>query len=62
MIERTIRTFKEVIRTTIFSLPFEAVPDVLMPHLIISSAKKLLLFPTAAIRTDGQSSFEAVEG
>jgi hypothetical protein len=61
VIERTIRTLKETIRTTIYSLPYK-LPDAMMPYLIISAGKKLLLFPTVATRTDGQSAFQAMEG
>ena len=60
IIERMIRHLKETIRSTIFSLPF-LVPDMMMPHLVLSSAKKLLLFPSAT-RTDNTSPFEAFFG
>ena len=38
VIERMIRHLKETIRCTIFSLPY-LLPDILMPHLVMSSAK-----------------------
>ena len=50
-IERVIRTLKEIMRSAIFSLPY-LLPDAMMPHLVLSSAKKLLLFPSASTRTD----------
>ena len=60
-IERAIRTLKETMRSAIFSLPY-LLPDALMPHLVLSSAKKLLLFPSASTRTDRVSPFEAFFG
>ena len=57
VIERMIRHLKETIRCTIFSLPY-LLPDILMPHLVMSSAKKLLLFPSST-RTDRIFPFEA---
>ena len=59
--ERMIRTLKETIRSTIFSLPY-ILPDTMMPHLVLSSAKKLLLFPSPSTRSDKVSSFEAFFG
>ena len=61
IIERMIRTLKEIIRATIFSLPY-LLPDNLMPHLVMSSAKKLLLFASYSTRSDGISPFEAFFG
>ena len=60
IIERMIRHLKETIRSTIFSLPY-LVPDILMPHLVLSAAKKLLLFPSST-RSDRISPFEAFFG
>ena len=60
-IERTIRTLKETIRSAIFSLQY-LLPDAMMPHLVLSSAKKLLLFPSVSTRTDKVSPFEAFFG
>jgi hypothetical protein len=54
-------TLKETMRSAIFSLPY-LLPDALMPHLVLSSAKKLLLFPSASTRTDRVSPFEAFFG
>jgi Reverse transcriptase (RNA-dependent DNA polymerase) len=61
IIERTIRTFKEVIRASYHSVPYK-IPDFLLTHLIINACKKLLLFPTASTRTDKMSPFQAMEG
>ena len=60
IIERMIRHLKETIRSTIFSLPY-LVADALMPHLVLSCAKKLLLFPSST-RSDRVSPFEAFFG
>lgn len=60
VILRMIRHLKETIRCTIFSLP-HLLPDILMPHLVMSSAKKLSLFPSST-RTDRISPFEAFFG
>ena len=60
VIERMIRQLKETIRATIASLPFQ-VPDALMPHIVVSCTKKMLLFPSAA-RTDEISAFEVFYG
>ena len=38
------------VRATIASLPFQ-VPDILMPHIVVSCIKKLILFPSLT-RTD----------
>ena len=59
--ERMIRTLKEAIRSTIFSLPY-ILPDIMMPHLVLSSAKKLLLFPSSSTRSDKVSPFEVFFG
>ena len=59
-IERLIRHLKEVIRTTIFSLPYQ-MPDILMPHLVVNAAKKLILFPSST-RTDNLTPFELFFG
>jgi Reverse transcriptase (RNA-dependent DNA polymerase) len=61
IIERTIRTFKEVIRTSYHSVPYK-MPDFLLLHLILNACKKLLFFPTASTRTDNMSPFQAMEG
>ena len=60
IIERMIRHLKETIRCTIFSLPY-LMPDILMPHLVTSSVKKLLLFPSST-RADRIFPFEAFFG
>ena len=60
IIERMIRHLKEIIRSIIFSLPY-LVADILMPHLVLSAAKKILLFPSST-RTDRISPFEAFFG
>ena len=60
IIERMVRHLKETIRCTIFSQPY-LLPDILMPHLVMSSARKLLLFPSST-RTDRISPFEAFFG
>ena len=60
IIERMIRHLKETIHCTIFSLPY-LMPDILMPHLMTSSVKKLLLFPSST-RIDRISPFEAFFG
>ena len=60
-IERAIRTLKETMRSAIFSLPY-LLPDAMMPHLVLSSAKKLLLFPSPSTRSDKVSPFEAFFG
>ena len=59
-IERMIRHLKETIRSTIYSLPY-LVADAVMPHLVMSCARKLLLFPTST-RSDRISPFEAFFG
>lgn len=59
VIERMIRQ-KETIRATIASLPFQ-VPDAIMPHIVVSCTKKLLLFPSAT-RSDQISVFEVSYG
>ena len=56
VIERGIRTLKECMRCTERSLPY-FLPDILVPHLAIASAKKLMLFPTTT-RTDMSTPFE----
>jgi hypothetical protein len=61
VIERTIRTYKEVIRCAYHSSPYE-IADCLWPHMIINAGRKLLLFPSTATRTDGMSPFQAMEG
>ena len=61
IIERMIRVLKETIRATIFSLPY-LLPDLMMPHLVMSSGKKLMLFPSHTTRSDGISPFEAFFG
>ena len=48
-IERMIRTLKETILSAIFSLPY-LLPDAMIPQLIMSSAKKLLLFQSSSPR------------
>ena len=60
VIERMIRQLKETIRSTIASLPFQA-PDIIVPHLVLSCTRKLLLFPSST-RTDRISPFEAFYG
>ena len=45
IIERMIRQLKETVWATIASLLFQ-VPDILMPHLVVSCTKKLILFPS----------------
>ena len=61
IIERMIRHLKKTIRCTIFSLLY-LLPDVLMmSHLVMSSARKLLLFPSSK-RTDRISPIEAFSG
>ena len=50
IIERMIRHLKEAIRATIFSLPY-LVADAMMAHIVMSCAKKILLFTTST-RTD----------
>ena len=57
-IERAIRTFKEELRTIILSLPFN-LADVLLPHLILAAAKKLLFFGSRT-RLDQTTPFEAL--
>jgi hypothetical protein len=57
-IERAIRTFKEELRTIIQSLPFN-LADVLLPHVILAAAKKLLLFASRT-RLDQTTPFEAL--
>ena len=59
-IERLIRHLKETIRATIFSIPY-CLPDVLMPHLVLSAGKRMLLF-LSATRSDRVSPFEAFFG
>jgi hypothetical protein len=58
VIERTIRTYKEVIRCAYHSSPYE-IADCLWPHMIINAGRKLL---STATRTDGMSPFQAMEG
>ena len=60
IIERTIRTFKEVIRTSYHSVPY-MMPDILLLHLILNACKKLSFFPTASTRTDNMSPFQAID-
>lgn len=55
-----IRELKETIQATIVNLSFH-VPDALMPHIVVSCTKKLLLFPSA-MRTDQISVFEVFYG
>lgn len=55
-----IRQLKKTVRATIASLPFQ-VPDVLIPHIVVSSTKKLILFPSAT-RTDQTSAFKVFYG
>jgi hypothetical protein len=57
IVERTIRTFKEVIRTSYYKIL-----EFMLTRLIINACKKLLLFPTAATSTDNMSPFQAIEG
>lgn len=60
VIERMIRQLKETIRATIASIPFQ-VPDILMPHLVVSCNRKLMYFPSST-RTDKTSPFEVYYG
>ena len=60
IIERMIRQLKETVRATIASLPFQ-VPDILMPHIVVSCTKKLILFPSVT-RSDQTSAFEVFYG
>ena len=46
--ERNNRLIKERVRATFHSLPFKALPNVLMKPLVIESAKKLNYFPSRA--------------
>jgi hypothetical protein len=55
IIERTIRTFKEVIRTSYYSVPYK-MPEFMLAHLIINACKKLLLFPTASTQWKAETS------
>ena len=57
-IERAIRTYKEELRTIILSLPFN-MADVLLPHVILAAAKKLLFFASRT-RLDQTTPFEAL--
>ena len=57
IIERVIRHLRETIRCTVYSLPY-LLPDILMPHLVMSSAKKL----PSSTRTERISPFEAFFG
>ena len=59
-IERMIRHLKEIIRSTIYSLPY-LVADAVMLHQVMCCARKLLLFPTST-RCDRISPFEAFFG
>ena len=60
IVERMIRHLKEPIRATVHSLPY-LVADAMMNHLVLSSSKKLLLFPSST-RSDKVSPFEAFFG
>jgi hypothetical protein len=60
VIERTIRTLKDVFRSTWHSVPHR-VPDIILIPMIISARKKLLLFSSTSTRTDNQSPFHAME-
>ena len=44
-VERSIRTIKERIRTTIHGLPFRRIPQLMLKELVFASVKWLNLFP-----------------
>jgi hypothetical protein len=60
IIERAIRHLKETVRATISSLPF-LVPGSIMPHLVVSCTRKIMLFPSTT-RTVRVSPFEVYYG
>ena len=43
--ERNNRTIKERVRAVFHSLPFRAIPKIMIKHLVMDSARKLNFFP-----------------
>ena len=44
-IERKIRVIKERVRAVIYSLPFNAIPQIMLIHAVLFVTKQLNLFP-----------------